>query len=211
VPSRELLVIPDTDPYPWPWNGELDPTRLCLIIAGAQRVHADASPSAHDVAEVIDGLAHAVRRRGATVCHVRHTAPAGTHPGRRRPLLPELGEEGWAPVLRAHHDDLVVTAAGHDGFCGSDLDLALRARGIELLVAVGMAAEVAVSSTVRSANDRGYECLTLSDAAAPLDPDTGERELCSVTMSGGIFGAVGTSDSFLATLERLDAPAALAG
>jgi nicotinamidase-related amidase len=114
-------------------------------------------------------------------------------------------------VLRPHHDDLVVTAAGHDGFCGSDLDLALRARGIELIVAVGMAAEVAVSSTVRSANDRGYECLTLSDAVAPLDPATGERELCSVTMSGGIFGAVGTSDAFLATIERLGAPTTLAG
>ena len=139
------------------------------------------------------------------MCHVRHTAPAGTHLGRRRPLLPELGDDGVGPVLRPHHDDLVVTAAGHDGFCGSGLDLALRARGIELIVAVGMAAEVAVSSTVRSANDRGYECLTLSDAVAPLDPETGARALRSVTMSGGIFGAVGTSDAFLATIERLRA------
>ena len=65
--------------------------------------------------------------------------------------------------------------------------------------------------TVRSANDRGYECLTLSDATAPLDGATGARELHSVTMSGGIFGAVGTSDGLLAALERLAAPTTLAG
>ena len=206
-----MLVIPDTDPYPWPWNGELDPTRLCLLVAGAQRVHAEASPTAHRVAEVIDGVAQALRRRGATVCHVRHTAPTGPSVGRPRPLLPKLGDEGWAPVLRPHHDDLVVTAVGHDGFCGSGLDLELRARGVTMLVAVGMAAEVAVSCSVRSANDRGYECLTLSDAAAPLDAATGARELHSITMSGGIFGAVGTSDALLAALERLDEPAPLAG
>lgn len=196
------LTVADTDPYPWPWNGELAPDRLCLVVAGAQRLHAAASPGAHGVAAVIDAVASAVRRAGGTVCHVRHTAPEWDGVGRRRPLLPELGEEGWAPVLRPAPDDLVVTASGHDGFCGSALDPELRARGVELIVAVGMAAEVAVSCTVRSANDRGYECLTLSDAVAPLDPDTGVRELHSITMSGGIFGAVGTSAALVSALER---------
>lgn len=209
VTVADPVNVADTRPYPWPWNGVLDPARLCLVVAGAQRVHAAASPTAHDVAEVIDAVAGAVRRAGATVCHLRHTAPTSVGAGRRRPLLPELGEEGWAPVLRPSHDDLVVTATGHDGFCGSGLDLELRARGIELLVAVGMAAEVAVSCTVRSANDRGYECLTLSDAVAPLDPATGARELHSITMSGGIFGAVGTSDALLSALESLHQPAAV--
>ncbi len=196
------LTVAATDPYPWPWNGELDPGHLCLVIAGTQRVHAAASPGAHGVAAVIDAVATGVRRAGGTVCHVRHTAPAWNGVGRRRPLLPELGEEGWAPVLRPAPDDLVVTASGHDGFCGSALDPELRARGIELVVAAGMAAEVAVSGTVRSANDRGYECLTLSDAVAPLDPTTGARELHSITMSGGIFGAVGTSAALVSALER---------
>lgn len=203
------ITVADTDPYPWPWNGVLDPVRLCLVVAGAQRVHVAASPTAHDVADVIDAVAVAVRRAGGTVCHLRHTAPTSVGAGRRRPLLPELGEEGWAPVLRPSHDDLVVTATGHDGFCGSGLDLELRARGIEQVVAVGMAAEVAVSCTVRSANDRGYECLTLSDAVAPLDPATGARELHSVTMSGGIFGAVGTSEALLSALDALHQPAAV--
>lgn len=206
----EPTTVADTDPYPWPWNGLLDPTRTCLVIAGAQRVHADASPTAHEVAEVIDGVAVALRRRGATVCHVRHTAPTGAFVRRPRPLLPEVGDQGWAPVLRTSHHDLVVTAGGHDAFFGSALDSELRARGIDTLVVVGMAAEVTVSCTVRSANDRGYECLTLSDATAPLDPHTGRRELHSVTMSGGIFGAVGTSDALLAALEGQERPASVA-
>jgi nicotinamidase-related amidase len=53
---------------------------------------------------------------------------------------------------------------------------------------------------VRSANDRGYECLTLTDATAPLDAGTGARELRSITMSGGIFGAIGTATSLLDAL-----------
>ncbi len=212
MPPLAPVTVAGTDPYPWPWNGELDPARLCLLIAGAQRVHTDASPDAHEVAEVIDSLAAALRRLGATVCHVRHTAPVvpATSSARPRPLLPLVGDEAWAPVLRPAHDDLIVTASGHDGFCGSGLDLELRARGIDSIVAVGMAAEVAVSCTVRSANDRGYECLTLSDATAPLDAHTGRRELHSVTMSGGIFGAVGTSEALLAALERPTTSAAVA-
>ena len=48
-------------------------------------------------------------------------------------------------------------------------------------------------STLRSANDQGYECLLLTDACAPLDPDTTSAALSMVTMSGGIFGALGLS------------------
>jgi nicotinamidase-related amidase len=184
---------------------------MCLLIAGTQRVHADASPAAHDVAQIISGLASTLRRRGATVCHIRHTAPSGPLPGRHRPLLPRLGDEGWPPVLRPAHDDLVVSASGHDGFCGSGLDLELRSRGIDMIVAVGMAAEIAVSCTVRSANDRGFECLTLIDATAPLDADTGAHELSSITMSGGIFGAIGSSDALLSALDHAATPTAVAG
>jgi nicotinamidase-related amidase len=90
-------------------------------------------------------------------------------------------------------EDIVVPCAGHDGFFGSGLDAQLRDRGIRQLVVGGLAAEVTVSSTVRSANDKGYECLTLTDTYGALDPTTAAGELKSITMSGGIFGAIGTS------------------
>lgn len=193
-------VIPDSEPYPWPWDAGLDPRRLCLVLAGVQQVHAEASPTSPVVVERIVALADALRAVGATICHVRHTAPPAPGARRPRPLLAQVDEPGWTPVIDPSEDDLVVSAAGLDGFCGGPLDLELRARGLDLVVAVGLAAEAAVSCTVRSANDRGYECLTLTDATAPLDPATGARELRSITMSGGIFGAIGTADALLAAL-----------
>ncbi len=72
------------------------------------------------------------------------------------------------------------------------------------MLLAGFASELLLDSTLRSANDRGYECLTLSDAVAPFDPDVGERALASITMSGGIFGAVGTT---AAVLDALCVPA----
>jgi nicotinamidase-related amidase len=65
----------------------------------------------------------------------------------------------------------------------------------------GLGLETAVYSTMTGANDRGYECLALIDASAPHDAQVAERALCSITMSGGIFGAVGTSTALCAALE----------
>jgi nicotinamidase-related amidase len=195
--------VAGTEPYPWPWDGDLRPERLALVITGTQRIHIDASIDARTVAERIVTLAGVVRRAGGIVCHVRHTA-AGD---RARPLLPRIGDEGWAPALKTEPGDLMVEAHGHDGFHDSGLDLMLRSRGVELLAVVGMTAEVTVSSTVRSANDRGYECLTLIDASAPIEEFTGARHLHSVTMSGGIFGAIGDSDALIAALHDSPEPA----
>jgi nicotinamidase-related amidase len=94
----------------------------------------------------------------------------------------------------------VVDAGGVDGFYDGSLDRVLRIRGIDTLVLCGYGAEAAVSSTLRSANDRGYECLTLTDATAPFDAGLGAHDLHSITMSGGIFGAMAGSEALLAVL-----------
>jgi nicotinamidase-related amidase len=64
----------------------------------------------------------------------------------------------------------------------------------------GLGAETAVDCTVRSANDRGFECLTLTDAVAPHDPALAARTHHSITMSGGIFGAIGTTTDLLTAM-----------
>src|SRR5206468_5457058 len=97
--------------------------------------------------------------------------------------------------------DIVVDATGVDGFHGGPLDDVLRARGVDHLILGGFGHEAAVDSTLRSANDRGYECLVLTDGVAPFDDDLGAHALSSVTMSGGIFGAVGTSVELLSALR----------
>ena len=182
---------PGTQPYPWPWDGRVRPEALCLLIAGVQRCHAGATPGHAEVLATLEGLARSVRNAGGTVCHLRHVSPTGRR-GRPRPLLPAAGTPQAEAVLVPCAGDSVVTCAGHDGFYASDLDARLWGCGIRQLVVGGLAAEVTVSGTVRGANDRGYECLTPVDTFGALDPTTARGELGSITMSGGIFGAIGT-------------------
>jgi nicotinamidase-related amidase len=146
---------------------------------------------------VLLAVAGAMREIGAQVVVVRHAAV----PGRRsRPFPPVPGDDGWRLAFSPKPSDLVVEASGIDGFNGS-LDDVLRAHGVDHLVVGGFGHEAAVDSTLRSANDRGYECLVLEDGVAPFDDDLGAHALSSVTMSGGIFGAVGTSSALLSALR----------
>jgi nicotinamidase-related amidase len=106
--------------------------------------------------------------------------------------LPAIDSPGAALAVVPTPPDLVIDTHAHDGFLGSRLEAELRARHRDHLLFAGFAAETLVDSTLRSANDRGFECLTLEDAAIPFDPATGARARSTITMSGGIFGAVGS-------------------
>ncbi|MDQ3128226.1 MAG: cysteine hydrolase, partial [Chloroflexota bacterium] len=72
--------------------------------------------------------------------------------------------------------------------------------GITKLVACGVTTEVCVTTTVREANDRGYDALVLSDAVASYFPEFQRVALEMIKAQGGIFGWVGTSTDFLAAL-----------
>ena len=190
------------DPSPWPYDGRLDGRRLALVIAGDQPAWARRSSGATAVAAVIGRVADAVRRAGGGVVHVRH----GGSSWRATGLPPVRRDPTWELATRAEPDDVVVDAAGVDGFFGGPLDAELRSRGYDTLVLAGYGAESAVSSTLRSANDRGYECLTLTDGTAPFDDALGARSLHSITMSGGIFGAIASSDALLAAFAPSSRP-----
>ena len=192
------MPVADTIPYPWPYDDDagLAPSRCALVIVGLQERWRALDTNA--AVERITELAQILRTRGVLVVHVRHARL----PWRRRPGrdLPTLGDPDVAPLLAPAAVDVVVEASTHDGFLDTTLDAQLRAHGRDHLVLVGLAAETLVDSTLRSANDRGYECLTVRDLAIPFDPATGERALASITMSGGIFGAVGSTDAVVAAL-----------
>jgi nicotinamidase-related amidase len=126
-----------------------------------------------------------------------HVAPARARPA---PLPPPAGDPAGRLLGSVGFDGLVVDAVGSNGFHGSRLDAELRRRDVARLVLTGYGAEATVDSTLRAANDRGYECLVLTDAVAPFDDDVGAHALASVTMSGGIFGAIGTSADLLGAL-----------
>lgn len=154
---------------------------------------------------VVTAVAAAVRRAGGLVVRIRH----GRTTGHRSGLPPAREDPGWFLTSPPAPGDLVVDATGVDGFYGGPLDQELRDRGIDTLVLAGYGGEATVSSTLRSANDRGYECLTLVDGVAMFDPGTGPPTLRSITMSGGIFGAIAPSAALLAALSDLLFPTPL--
>ncbi len=95
----------------------------------------------------------------------------------------------------------MVDKPGKGSFYATDLDTILQNRGIRQLVICGVTTEVCVHTTVREANDRGYECLVLEDCVASYFPEFQRVALEMIKAQGGIFGWVAPSSALLAALE----------
>ncbi len=96
----------------------------------------------------------------------------------------------------------VVDKPGKGAFFATDLHAILANRAITQLVVAGVTTEVCVSTTVREANDRGYDCLVLEDCTASYDPGFHRAALAMICAQGGIFGWVGQSAALIAALEQ---------
>jgi len=180
-------LVAGTTPYPWPYDAGLTRGRVALVVLGWN----DAWwRLCDDPAAVLDSIA---RLADAADCVITVDQPPPTTHG---PLGPGPSDGTLPEVVGAQ----VVCAVGVDGFFGGPLDSVLRAGGRDLLLCVGLGLEAAVHSTMRSANDIGYECLLVVDACAPLVPELVPAAISMVEMSGGIFGAVGTTTPVLAAL-----------
>jgi biuret amidohydrolase len=194
-PEVSMSHVEDTIPYPWPFDGGagLVAERAALVVCGLQRHWAATNEPA---VRALVLLADALRHRGVLVVFVCHARVVqARRPG---PDLPAIGSSGAAMAATPDPRDVVIDTHTHDGFLGSRMEAELVAHGRDHLLFAGFAAETLVDSTLRSANDRGFECLTLDDATIPFDPGTGACALASITMSGGIFGAVGSTRAVVA-------------
>ncbi len=214
-----------------PYEFEFDPRSCALVIIDMQRDFVDpggfGEALGNDVSLLRKAIAptqrvlDAVRGRGMLVVHTRegHRPDLTDLPlskKRRGKLKSGIGDAGpmGRILVRGEYghdiiDELkpapgepVIDKPGKGAFYATDLDALLHNRGIGQLVVCGVTTEVCVNTSVREANDRGYDCLVLEDCVGSYFPEFQVAALKMIKAQGGIFGWVSDSQRFLEALAR---------
>lgn len=114
------------------------------------------------------------------------------------------GEEGHGVIteLTPRFGEPIIDKPGRSAFIYTDFELLLKVKGVMNLIITGVTTDVCVSSTMREANDRGFECLLVEDACGASVDSLHQATVDSVAEEGGIFGATATTKEVIAAIEE---------
>jgi nicotinamidase-related amidase len=216
----------DAEPYAF----EFTPATCALLIIDMQRDFLEPGGFGEMLGNDISQLRRTIepnrvllarwRARGLQVLHTREghrpdlacLPPAKKIRGRSPTSIGDSGPMGRIlirgeaghdiiPELYPRADEAVIDKPGKGAFYATDLHAILRNRGVRQLIVTGVTTEVCVNTTVREANDRGYDCLVPEDCVGSYFPEFHDAGLKMIKAQGGIFGWVSHSQHILAALQ----------
>src|SRR6202051_2201589 len=219
--THETLSV-EAEPYAF----EFVPAECALLIIDMQRDFLEPGGFGEMLGNDVSQLRRAIepnrrllaawRAAGLPVFHTREghrpdlsdLPPAKKGRGRSKTTIGDPGPMGRILVRgEAGHDIIpelypvagepVIDKPGKGAFYATDFDAILKNRGVAQLLVCGVTTEVCVNTSVREANDRGYDCVVLSDGCASYFPEFHEMGLKMIKAQGGTFGWVTDSAAVL--------------
>ena len=221
--------MPSVDANPGPYSFDLDSTALLVIdmqrdflMPGGfgESLGNDVSQLRRTI-EPLGALMAAWRSAGLPVIHTREghqpdlsdCPPAKLSRGAPSQRIGDPGAFGRILIRGEYGHDIidelqpiegeaVIDKPGKGAFYATELSGILEKYGIKSLVVTGVTTEVCVHTTVREANDRGYECLVPADCVGSYFPEFQQVGLKMIAAQGGIFGWVAESPAVIAAIQE---------